>query len=263
MTTVQSIERAFSLLEYLSDYPEGVKITTLASASGLSKSTVHRLLSTLIKLNYVKQNGLTDEYQISYKALYLTRNILTSSPLISTAKPLLKNLAEEINETIHLCVEHNEKIIYIDKIISNQPIQMASKIGSTAPMYCTGIGKMLLSDKDDMTLDDVISRFSFIKKTENTITNPKDFKKEIATIRQQGYSLDNIENENEIRCIAAPIYDFSGKIIASFSVSGLSSHITLERIETSLASQVLRTAQGISLQLGYSGEKFRGNHLVK
>ncbi|GEK34818.1 IclR family transcriptional regulator [Kurthia sibirica] len=256
MAIVQSIERAFVLLEFLSDYPDGMKITTLANESGLSKSTVHRLLSTLIELNYVKQNRVTEEYQISFKALYLTRNILSSSPLISTANPILHKLVDDINETVHLCIENDEKIIYIDKIKSNQPIQMSSKIGSTAPMYCTGIGKMLLSDTENTVLDDIISRISFIKRTENTITTSKDFKVEIQKIRSQGYALDNIENENEIRCIAAPIYDYTGRIIASFSVSGLSTHITLERIEESLANQLLKAAQEISLQLGYSGEKF-------
>ncbi|MFP3918748.1 IclR family transcriptional regulator [Lysinibacillus telephonicus] len=251
MATVQSIERAFIILEHLSEHPNGMQITKLASETGLSKSTVHRLLATLIELQYVKKDMETDRYYISYRALYLTRNILSNSSLIPAAKPFLEKLANEINETVHLCVEENEEVVYIDKIESNQTIRMYSRIGSRAPMYCTGVGKMLLSGKDDEALREVISRIQFTKRTEYTILTPDDLLQEISAIRKSGYALDNIENEEGIRCIAAPIYDFSGKIIASFSISGPSTRVTMERIDKELAEKILDASRAISFQLGY------------
>lgn len=251
MATVQSIERAFNILEHLSGHPNGMQITKLAKVTGLSKSTVHRLLSTLIDLKYVKQDMDTERYTIGYRALYLSRNLLNTSSLIATAKPHFRKLVADINETIHLCVEEHEEVVYIDKIESNQTIHMSSRIGSRAPIYCTGVGKMILSGKTDEEVHDIISRIEFIKKTPNTITTSERFIEEICQIRRQGYSLDNIENEEGVRCIAVPIYDISGEIIASFSVSGPSTRITLEWIESELAEKLIQTAKEISLQLGY------------
>ena len=251
MATVQSIERAFIILEQLSEHPNGMQITKLATDTNLSKSTVHRLLSTLIELQYVRKDSVTERYYLSYRALYLTRNILSNSSLITVARPLLENLVKEINETVHLCVEENEEVVYVDKIESNQTIRMYSRIGSRAPMYCTGVGKMMLSGKDNHTLQEIISRIHFTKRTNYTILTPTDLLEEISTIRKSGYSLDNIENEEGIRCIAAPIYDFSGKIIASFSISGPSTRVTMERIEHELAEKILKTSRAISAQLGY------------
>lgn len=252
MAIVQSIERAFVILEQLSEHPNGMQITKLAVDTGLSKSTVHRLLATLIELQYVIQDEETERYKLSYRALYLSRNILSNSSLIAIAKPILQKLVEEINETIHLCIEEKGEVVYIEKIESNQTIRMYSRIGSRAPMYCTGVGKMMLSDKNDTELAIIANQIHYTKKTNNTILNAEDLHTEIHTIRKQGYALDNIENEEGIRCIAAPIYDFSGKIIASFSISGPSNRITLERIDNELAEKILQTAKVISLQLGYT-----------
>lgn len=251
MATVQSIERAFIILEHLSEHPKGMQITKLALDTNLSKSTVHRLLSTLIELQYVRKDSETDRYFLSYRTLYLTRNILSNSSLITVARPLLEKLVKEINETVHLCVEENEEVVYVDKIESNQTIRMYSRIGSRAPMYCTGVGKMMLSGKEEHTLNEIISRINFTKRTNYTILTPADLLQEIANIQKAGYSLDNIENEEGIRCIAAPIYDFTGKIIASFSISGPSTRVTMERIENELAEKILNTSKAISSQLGY------------
>lgn len=251
MAIVQSIERAITILEQLSGHPQGMQITKLAEETGLSKSTVHRLLSTLIELKYVKQDTDTERYSIGYRALYLSRNLLNTSSLISNTKPFLQKLVDKINETIHLCVEENEEIVYIDKIESNQTIRMSSRIGSRAPMYCTGVGKIILSGKTEEEFFDIVNRINFIKKTSNTIMNSSDLFEEIKQIRRQGYALDDIENEEGIRCIAVPIYDFSGKIVASFSASGPSSRITHEKIQNGLAEQVISTAKEISYQLGF------------
>ncbi|MEK9199311.1 IclR family transcriptional regulator [Ureibacillus sp. 179-F W5.1 NHS] len=251
MATVQSIERAFSILEHLSEHPNGMQITKLAAETGLSKSTVHRLLSTLIELQYVRKDMETDRYFLSYRVLYLTRNVLSNTSLITVARPYLEKLVKEINETVHLCIEENEEVVYIDKIESNQTIRMYSRIGSRAPMYCTGVGKMMLSGKDDNYLKDIMTRIQFKKRTNNTILTPTDLLQEIHHIQKTGYALDNIENEEGIRCIAAPIYNYSGNIIASFSISGPSTRITMERIEEELAEKILNTSRVISSQLGY------------
>lgn len=251
MSTVQSIERAFKILEQLSGHPSGMQVTKISEETGLSKSTVHRLLSTLIELKYVKQDEVTERYEIGYRTLYLTRNLINSSALISTAKPFLEALVKDINETIHLCVVENEEIVYIDKIESNQTIRMSSRIGSRAPLYCTGVGKMILSGKTEEEILEIIEHIDFVPRTSNTIRNAEDLLKELHHIQTIGYALDNIENEDGVRCLAVPIYDFTGKIIASFSISGPSSRITIEAINQHLSKKLIDTAFAISKQLGY------------
>ncbi|MEW9108071.1 MAG: IclR family transcriptional regulator [Cytobacillus gottheilii] len=251
MANVQSLERALTLLNVLSEYPNGIQITRLAEQVGLSKSTVHRLLSTLIDMNYVSKDTETDKYKIGFQIIYISRNVLNNIELIPISKPFLKKLSSDVNETIHLCMEDKGEVVYIDKIESNQTIRMYSRIGSRAPMYCTGVGKVLLSGKDQEQFEEIAAKTDFITRTENTIRSRDELKREVETIRAQGYALDNIENEEGIRCIAAPIYDYTGKIIASFSISGPSSRITMQRIDDELQNKVQETSRNISKQLGY------------
>lgn len=251
MSNVQSIERAFGLLDVLSEYPDGIQITRLSEKVGLSKSTVHRLLATLISMNYVHKDPDSEKYKIGYQLIYLTRNILSNIDVITIAKPYLNKLSQEVNETIHLCIEDMGEILYVDKIESTQTIRMFSRVGSRAPMYCTGTGKMILSGMEQDYYNKIVENIEFVEKTEHTIKNKADLKKEIEAIKNQGYALDNIENEEGIRCIAAPIIDSQGKTIAAFSISGPSTRITMDRITQELADKIKETSRMISRQLGY------------
>ncbi|KMY48757.1 IclR family transcriptional regulator [Peribacillus loiseleuriae] len=251
MSNVQSLERALTLLNVLSDYPDGIQITRLSDQVGLSKSTTHRLLSTLLNMNYVVKDGETEKYKLGYQLIYLSRNILSNVTVIQIARPFLERLSEDVNETIHLCIEDKGKVMYVDKIESNQTIRMYSRIGSKAPMYCTGVGKILLSGMSEAEYEEVVSKIDFISKTAKTITTKEGLKEEVETVKKQGYALDNIENEEDIRCIAVPIWDFQGKVIASFSISGPSNRITMERVNDELVKKARDTSINISRHLGY------------
>lgn len=251
MSNVQSLERAFNLLDILSEYPEGIQITRLAEKVNLSKSTVHRLLATLINMNYVLKDPETEKYKLSYRIIYLSRNLINNIDIIPVAKPFLEALSENINETIHLCIEDMGEVMYVDKIESNQTIRMFSRIGSRAPMYCTGVGKVLLSGMDPTTYQNTVDKIEFVSKTPRTISSKELLNEEIELIKKQGYGLDDVENEEGIRCIAAPIIDSQGKIIASFSISGPTTRMTMERVNNELVAKVKETSMKISRQLGY------------
>lgn len=251
MSNVQSLERALTLLNVLSEYPDGIQITRLSEQVGLSKSTTHRLLSTLLHMNYVVKDEETEKYKLGFQLIYLSRNILNSIDVIQIAKPFLEKLSQDVNETIHLCMDDKGEVMYIDKIESNQTIRMFSRIGSRAPMYCTGVGKVLLSGMTEEAYQKTVSGMDFVARTPKTITSLEALAHEVATVKKQGYALDNIENEEGIRCIAAPIYDYQGKIIASFSISGPSNRITMERVQDELVRKIRETALNISRQLGY------------
>lgn len=254
MSNVQSVERALTLLNVISEYPEGIQIARLAEKVPLSKSTIHRLLSTLNNMNYVVKVPESDNYKLGYQVVYLSRNVLNSNSIKRIAQPFLESLSNDINETIHLCIEDNGEVLYIDKIESNQTIRMYSRVGNRAPMYCTGVGKVLLSGMTLEKFDEIVGNTSFNAKTPNTITTKEKLNEEIDKIILQGYALDNIENEEGIRCIAAPIKDYQGKIIASFSISGPSNRITMERIKDELILKVKQTSLAISQQLSFQNE---------
>ncbi|SDM56342.1 transcriptional regulator, IclR family [Bacillus sp. OK048] len=222
---------------------------------GLSKSTTHRLLATLSNFNYVIKDEETDKYKLGLQILFLSRNLLNNSNIVSTAKPYLQKLSKEVNETIHLCIEDQGEIVYIDKIESNQSIQMYSRIGSRAPMHSTGVGKVILSDKNQQDFEKLLSKMKFVRRTPTTITSKEEFVKEIEKVKVQGYALDNVENEEVIRCIASPIFDHKGKIIASFSISGPSNRVTMEYIESTLIDKVKTYTKEISRNLGYTGSR--------
>ncbi|UAL52223.1 IclR family transcriptional regulator [Bacillus sp. CMF21] len=253
MANVQSLERALTLLNKLSEYPEGIQISRLAEQVGLTKSTVHRLLATLTNMNYTIKDEETDKYKIGLQVLFLSRNLINNINVVTIAKPFLEKLCQEVNETIHLCIEDRGEVIYIDKIESNQTIRMYSRIGSRAPIYCTAVGKVLLSGMDKDKKNETISKMKFIPKTPTTITSKEEFLEEIEKVDSQGYALDNSENEASLMCIAFPIFDHNGKIIASFSVSGPNNRVTPELIETTLIGKMKQCSIEISRNLGYSG----------
>lgn len=253
MSTVQSLERALHILNKLSEYPDGLPIARLSEQVGLSKSTTHRLLSTLASLNYVVKDEETDKYKLGLQVLFLSRNLLNNLDIVNIAKRHLEKLSQEVNETVHLCIEDQGEILYVDKIESTQTIRMYSRVGNRAPMYCTAVGKILLSDMDGDYYKNVISKTDFVPHTKTTITSEEQLQEEIRKVKQQGYAIDNAEREEGLRCIASPIYDHKGKIVASFSISGPSNRITMEIINDHLIEKMKQVSLDISRELGYTG----------
>ncbi|WP_424475257.1 IclR family transcriptional regulator [Oceanobacillus kimchii] len=251
MSNVQSIERAFTILKVLSNNPDGLRITILAEDSNLTKSTTHRITSTLVNLGYVQQDPETEKYMLGNQLIKLTSVMLNNMDVIKVAEPYLVNLSRDVNETVHLCVENNGEVLYVDKKEKNQNIRMYSTIGSRAPLYCTAVGKVLLSGMNPLYFEEVINKMTFELRTALTITSKEKLMKEIEKVKLQGYALDNVENEEGIRCIASPIYDYKGNIIASFSISGPTNRVSLDRVNVELVEKVNMTSKLISEQFGY------------
>ncbi|WP_214808103.1 IclR family transcriptional regulator [Exiguobacterium sp. s102] len=252
MSNVQSLERALTILNKLSEYPDGLKISQLTEQLDLSKSTIHRLLTTLGSMNYIAKDAETNKYKLGLQILFLSRNISDSNEIIRAAKPFIEKLSKDINETVHLCIEDRGEIVYIDKIESNHTVRMFSRIGTRGQMYCTAVGKILLSGVTPSYFEEVVEKIDFAPRTPNTITSQGEFRLEIEKVKQQQYALDNIENEEGIRCIAAPIYNHKGEIIASFSVSGPSNRVTMDMIEDTLINKMKDTSLNISQTLGFT-----------
>lgn len=252
MTKITSVERSLIMLEVLSNYPEGIGLTELGYKLELAKSTTHRLLKTLKENGYVIQDYKTNDYLLGTKVIELAGSILDNLNVKNVAKRYLEDLCAIINEVVHLCIHENGEAIYIDKFESDQTIRMHSRIGKRAMMHSTGVGKVLLSGMNQNQVDKIIKAKGLPSMTPNTITNLNDLYERLEKIRVQRYEIDNLENEEGIRCIAGPIYDHEGKVVASFSISGPENRMTTEYIENNLVDLVAETTKKISKEMGYN-----------
>ncbi len=253
---VQSVERALDILDCLAQYPKGCGIIELSKNLNLSKSTIHRIITTLKYKGYVTQNTETDKYQLGLKVLNLSNSIINSMDLISVARPYIHEFANKIDEVIHLCIpdETFSNIIYVDKVSSentSRNVTMSSSIGKKAPIYCTASGKLLLSQFSDEEIRDILKDTKFVKYAENTITDMEAFLKEIHDIRKNSYALDNIEYDTGVICIAVPIYDRTRKIIATTSLSSVTLFNTMDNL-LKYKDEFMNISKNISKLMGYA-----------
>ena len=216
---VQSVQRALSILEIVADH-DGIGLTEISKLSQLNKATVHRLLSTLISMGYVEQHKKTGFYELTFKLFQLGNKKIEQVDSFKIARSFISELSNQIEETVHLVVEDNKEVVYIDKFEpSNLLFRMHSRVGKRAPMYCTAVGKALLSHYTDEIIKEVWDSSDIKSLTPHTITNFTPFMEEVAMIRSKGYAVDNEENEMGIYCIASVFYNHKGEVEGAISIS--------------------------------------------
>ena len=252
---VQSVERALDILDCLAEYPKGCGIGELSKNLSLSKSTIHRIITTLKYKKYVTQNKDNDKYQLDIKVLTLSSSVTNSMDLIHVARPYINEFANKVDEVIHLCIPDESfcNIIYVDKVSSentNRTITMSSSIGKKAPIYCTASGKLLLSQYSDDKIIQLLKDTEFIKYTENTITDINVFISEIHVIRENLYAIDNIEYDTGVICIAIPIFDRTNRIIAAISLSSVTLFNSLADL-LQYKTDLMNIAKNISRIMGH------------
>lgn len=250
--TVKSVDKACQLIEMVSDHPEGIGITELAAQAGMYKSTVHRLLTTLMKRGYIEQEESTGRYKLGYTLLDMGMKLLSSIDLRREALSYLQLLANESNEVVHLAILDQGEIVYVEKVESQNTIRMHSRVGKRVPVHATGLGKAILAFLPASETISIIDRYGLPALTEHTITDRATFLKSLEDTRKNGYAIDVEENQLGISCVAAPIWDNNQRVIAACSVSGPSVRITTERMRE-LMPLVTRTGFQVSERLGYRG----------
>ena len=231
---VQSLSRAFGLIELLcQNGPMG--ISELSASSGLHKTTVYRLLSTLSDLGYIEKNPQTEKYAPTLRFLTISSALLAQNDIRRMARPFLEKLPVTLGETVHLVQRSGSQIVYIDKFESSQnSVQMVSRIGLSLPMICTAVGKAILARMPDTEIRAVWEQTEIVRHTPKTITDSEAFFKEIQTVREQGYAVDDEENELGVRCIAAAIPDVYGDFNFAFSVSAPISRMKGDKMEKTI-----------------------------
>ena len=250
----QSTDKVLAIIELLCYSQEPLRLIDIANRLHFNTSTALRFLNSLEQNVYIFKDKETLRYRMTYKICGLASQVSSSTDLIQIASQPIKELSTELRECVCLAVEENYSIIYI--YVSDGPGQIlrtTQRIGKKAPMHCTGVGKMILSDFSDDKIEEVIALKGLTKYTENTLCTPEALYAELRTIRQQGYAYDNQECEMGARCIAFPIRDYSGHIIASLSVTGPLGRMTDEFISVNF-SKISEIVQKISYQFGFQPE---------
>jgi len=251
---VQTLERVSLILDTLGQNPHGISVRDLSSKVNLPKGTTHRLLSSLAYLGYVRQDPKTRNYLLGFKLVELGNLLLGQLDLRKEAAPFLKDLAERTKETVHMVVLDRNEVVYIDKVEGDHNpsgLRMASRIGLRNPAHSSAVGKVLLSLLSDEDQNRFLQGKGFLKRTENTITDPAQLKEHLRTVRNQGYAVDDEENEKGVRCIGAPIYTEAGDAVAAISISGPAFRVTKKMVQELFKKEVMETALKISQRLGF------------
>jgi len=247
---IKVLTKTFSVLEILLEHRSPMSMSEISEKLKYYPSTVHRILDTLKYGGYVEQNSTTQKYQLGLKLLELGMGKLHQIDLVKEAKPYLRELAKKCNETVHLGILEDTNVLYLAKEESSQTIRMISYIGRRAPLHCTALGKVLLAYLSSTERNDILARIELSKLTDKTITDKTQLEIELNKIEQKGMGWDREENEKDVRCIAAPIRDYQGKVIAAVSVSSPAYRVNKEN-QDHLQEELIVTCQKISSRLGF------------
>lgn len=246
---VRVIERTFMILEYLSQSNTPRGPTEIAAATGIHKSTVYRLLSSMCTGGYTERTD-AGTYHIGVKLVGIVSNHISNLELITEARPFLNELHAETQLIVHLGILELDEVVYIEKMDINRNLRIYAQIGMRVPAFCSSLGKCLLSNLSGDEFDFLYQHRVLNQFTQNTITSHQNLKEHLREVRRQGWAIDNEEYIVGNRCIGAPIFDYRGEIIAAVSASGPVALISDERIP-SVVDRVRQAAAGISHRLCY------------
>ncbi|MBD1380468.1 IclR family transcriptional regulator [Metabacillus arenae] len=250
---VKSVSRALDIITLVSTKKGGLGVTEIAGQIDINKSSVYRILSTLVQYGYVEQDKETGRYKLGYKFLEVSSKLLESIDLRAEARPYLQELENITNEVIHMVVYDQGEVVYIEKLEGNETLRMHSKVGKRAPMHCTSVGKAILAHLPSAVVLDILERKGMPMHTDKTITSKEEFMQELNQVKQKGYALDLEENEYGITCIAVPVFDHLGKVISAVSISGPTIRMTEERLNQ-LKKKMIFIGKQISARLGFGSK---------
>ena len=244
----QTLTRGLDVIELVADGP--IALGELADRLGLTRSTTHRLASALVDrryLRFVPRSG----YSLGPKLLELGFRVRDELDLPRVAAPQLERLALLTEDTVHLGILDRGRVQYLDKITGKRRINISSRVGELQPVHSTGLGKALILDHDEESWKNFFRAENSSQRTPDALAK---WLERMRTYAQAGYAFDLEENEDQIRCVAAPVRDVAGRIIAAISVSSAAQYMNDQRMQA-LVTDVVETARRISEDLGWTGDR--------
>ncbi len=247
--SASSIGRVFAILAAVGDSGQ-TGISELSQRLGMSKTTVHRVMQTLKALGYVTQEVETERYRLTIRLFELGAKALESVDLVREADVEMRRIAQATREAIHLGAFDEDSIIYIHKIDADYGLRMQSRIGRRNPLHSTAIGKVLLAWMDPADAHEVLSHVEFRKSTSKTLSSAEAVLSILPHVREQGYGEDNEEQEEGLRCLAVPVFDRFGRVIAGLSISFPTMRCGADT-KSHYVALLQRSGLAISTRLGY------------
>ena len=246
--TLQTVDRALQLLEILAEHPKGMQPKEIEEILELNKVTVHRLLATLDNRGFIERVGTG--YVVGLKLVELSSMKLGSIELKTEAAPYLRDLVSHLGLPVQMAIMEDTDAMFIEKIESMNSFRMYSQIGKRIPLYACGVGKALLMQKSEDEIRTQLNKVEFKAFTNKTIESADELIKAINKAKKAGYAVDNEEHEKGIFCVAVPVYDYTGKIIAAISVGDI--HASFIKSSNNKQIEMIKeTAAMISKRLGY------------
>jgi DNA-binding IclR family transcriptional regulator len=249
--SVPSVERALRIFELLSRSQRGLSLSEISRTLALPKSSASLVVTTLEKNGYLQKNKQTGRYCFGLKLISLSRGALENLDLRQVARPFLQKLAQETRLTVHLAILERGEAVLIDKLEAPGLVKLATWVGRRMDVNCTGVGKALIAFLPRDLFDQQIRGKVLAKHNDQTIVSVRGLERELARVRERGYSFDDEEDEIGLRCIGAPIIDYNKAVIAALSVAGTVSQLPLELVPD-IAAKVKQTAADISSHFGFS-----------
>lgn len=243
MSEIQSLARGLKILGLLNQAPDGLSITEIAETLGVDKGSASRLVATLRSYGYAEKDEISRRFYLGPQVVSLSRSVLQRLPLREAAKPFLRQLMERTGECAHLAVLAQGQALYIDQVESPATLRVNAQVGELKPLHCTALGKVLLAFSAGDILEALPQPLEAF--TERTITDPRQLRQHLEQISQMGYAVDDEEFDLGVRCLAAPVFDFRGKLAGSLGISGPTTRMTSTRL-LELAAAVVETGKALS-----------------
>jgi len=250
--SLRSVERALGLLEALARSDREMGVTELSKQTSLSKSVVHRLLRALESRGYVKQDVATEKYHLTLKLFEIGAASVNRLGIKRAASGPMSELASRCRETVNLAVLDGRDVIYVDRVESNEILRIELQVGTRVPAHCSALGKVLLAYSPETRTREALRGMELRRYTPTTITSLSDLEIELRKVRRLGYAVDNEEYISGLRCVAAPIRNHEGIVVAALSIAAPSVRLTQEAASERVR-EVCQAALSISRSLGYKG----------
>jgi PcaR/PcaU/PobR family beta-ketoadipate pathway transcriptional regulator len=248
---IESLARGLSVLSAFSEEQPALSLTDISQRLQLNKTTTFRLLCTLESLGYLERDPQTKLYRPALEVLRLGFVVLNSLEVRQVAAPYLRQLVEEIQETVNLAVLDNHEVVCIDRVGSKHLVNVYRPVGSRLPAYCTSMGKALLAFLPPEQLEEVLADTTWVRHNETTIVTPEVLKENLALVRQRGFADSDGELIPELRDVSAPIHQYDGQVVAALNISTPAHRVSYEKLISELGPKVVEVGQKISEALGY------------
>lgn len=250
---VQSIGRAFSILEEVARNRDGIGLAELSKRVGLHNSTTFHLVKTMVSLGYIRQLKDSKRYRIGRPLFALAASALDEMEMVSMATPVLENLSCDTGESSHFATRMSDAVVVMARTPGPGAFQLTDRVGVVRPAYCTALGKVILAALRDDQLERYLERVALTPLTAKTITDPERIRREIKEVRRDGIAFDDGEFNEEVRCAAVPVRDFSGQVIGAIGISGPVWRLSLQALQGK-ARKLEQAARRLSQAFGASAD---------